>query len=161
MLTKLTGSPSNRQGRCSCDEEQAAQLRALESAYERAGEPFPEDIRVALTARTTDRHVSRCALWVEWRDLATFVYFVRSGVRGPIKIGKAADPHARLKTLQTASPAPLSMLGFIRGGEPVERSLHDYLSADRLLGEWFHPSERVVSTVTALLYADARGLLDG
>jgi hypothetical protein len=88
----------------------------------------------------------------------TWVYFVRAGVRGPIKIGHAKDPISRLRGLQTASPYPLTLLGTVRGGEPIEKKLHEHLAADRLLGEWFQPTEHVLALVNGLLLAEAMRL---
>jgi hypothetical protein len=132
-------------------------LTDLERAYTEVGEPLPDALREVLSISRDDqgRHMSDCPHWVEWRDMDSFVYFIRSGTRGPIKIGKANNPAERLRSLQTANPAPLTLLGAIRGGEPVERSLQDYLSDHRLIGEWFHPSETVLSVIHGALVASA------
>ena len=68
------------------------------------------------------------------------VYFIQRGAFGPIKIGTAADPAARLRALQTGSDEPLRLLGSMDGGRPMEASLHRRFGRARLSGEWFSPS---------------------
>lgn len=84
-----------------------------------------------------------------------YVYFVRSGTHGPIKIGRAVDPHERLRQLQTGSPVELRLLGTIPGGVDLEAALHDLLGDSRLRGEWFRP------TVAVRAYAVLATAIDG
>lgn len=72
-----------------------------------------------------------------------FVYFIRMGDDGPIKIGHALSPRDRLAELQTGNPYRLYLLHVVEGGEPLERRLHEELASYRLEGEWFEPTERV------------------
>lgn len=65
----------------------------------------------------------------------------------PIKIGFTEDLHGRVKTLQTGNPFLLRILGTIRGGKRTEEKIHRYLSADRLMGEWFASSPRTMGVV--------------
>ena len=69
-----------------------------------------------------------------------FVYFIRDGRSGPIKIGYAKDPERRLARLQTSSPKALYLLGAARAELEVERQLHAEFAADRVRGEWFRTS---------------------
>lgn len=70
-----------------------------------------------------------------------YVIAARGSDEGPVKLGLSADPDARLRTLQTASPQPLE----IRHREPVdarivkdlERLLHRDMGHRRRRGEWF------------------------
>lgn len=75
------------------------------------------------------------------------VYFVRAQVSGLIKIGSAAHPEGRLRTLQTGSPEPLQLLATSPGGERHERELHTLLSGSRSHGEWFHPTADVLACI--------------
>jgi len=76
------------------------------------------------------------------------VYFIRSGARGPVKIGYTRkDPSARLADLQTGSPVRLRLLGFMPGAPADERSLHRRFASLRLLGEWFHPSRELLDAL--------------
>jgi hypothetical protein len=95
--------------------------------------------------------------------LECFIYFIQSGFGdGPIKIGIAANPEARLKELQTANPYWLSLLGVIRvtsAGEArdIERELHMQFSMSRTRprGEWFRPSLELFRTIETRCRPDA------
>lgn len=82
------------------------------------------------------------------RQPSTFTYFIRMdepgwvvgeslGPGGPVKIGCASDPEARLLQLQTGSPYPLRLLGYVPGGEKLERELHKKYAHLHMQGEWF------------------------
>lgn len=76
------------------------------------------------------------------------VYFARSTVGGPIKIGTARDPEQRLKELQACCPFPLVFLHVVPGGgRKLERSLHKRFKHLRLHGEWFETSEELTRYV--------------
>lgn len=66
------------------------------------------------------------------------VYFIRSG--NFIKIGKANNPHGRLRQLQTGSPRKLELVSVVPGGRNEEKRLHAKYSHLRANGEWFHLS---------------------
>lgn len=66
------------------------------------------------------------------------VYFIRSG--NFVKIGKANNPHKRLRQLQTGSPRKLELASVIPGGKSEEKRLHAKYSHLRANGEWFHLS---------------------
>lgn len=70
------------------------------------------------------------------------VYFIRAGKDGPIKIGVATDPAARLRDLQTAHHETLHLERVVDGERCAELWLHEHFSEYRLRGEWFrfHPS---------------------
>jgi hypothetical protein len=85
----------------------------------------------------------------------THVYFVRAGPDGPVKIGLARDVARRLKTLQTASPVPLLLLGVVPGDAKVERQLHRRFAGSRLRGEWFTPSPELLAHIDALVHPPA------
>lgn len=65
------------------------------------------------------------------------IYFIQAGTRGPIKIGYAADPHRRIKSLQTANSEKLTLLKAIEGDIDFEKRIHKALKKYRLNGEWF------------------------
>lgn len=69
----------------------------------------------------------------------TWVYFVRRGEDGPIKIGISIRPDVRLGELQMGSPEPLTLLGVIEGDYTTERGLHRQFRYVHLRGEWFAP----------------------
>lgn len=66
---------------------------------------------------------------------------------GPIKIGSARDPWLRLWTLQTGYPEELFLWAFADIKDFGERDLHQEFSEDRLRGEWFTRSERILRRI--------------
>lgn len=71
------------------------------------------------------------------------VYFVRAG-EGPVKIGIAIDPEARLRELQTGHYESLSLLRVVDGDWAVEAWLHARFAAARIRGEWFRYSSEML-----------------
>lgn len=68
------------------------------------------------------------------------VYFFFSDETERVKIGIAADPWARLASLQTGCPEELGLLGFINApgsAQQLEREWHARFRQDRVRGEWF------------------------
>jgi hypothetical protein len=80
---------------------------------------------------------------------ARSVYFVSAG-DGPIKIGVAANPEARLKELQTGHPYRLEILALVEGGTPLEREYHVRFAAHRLHGEWFARHDDILAEIAYL-----------
>jgi hypothetical protein len=79
------------------------------------------------------------------------VYFAQCS-DGPIKIGiTEGDPSDRLKSLNTACPYLVTLVGAIRGCYGVERGLHAMFGDLRLNGEWFKPDEKLTSFIDRLL----------
>lgn len=79
-----------------------------------------------------------------------FVYFIRAGEQGPIKIGTALDVPRRLKKLQQAHSEKLTILAARKGGRVTERKYHERFAALRIRGEWFEPSEAILTEVARL-----------
>ena len=77
------------------------------------------------------------------------VYFIGRGRKGPIKIGFSKDPQKRMKSLQTGSAEPLSMLGLVKGGRAIEAIIHRRLARNRLHGEWFERCPEVESFISS------------
>ena len=72
------------------------------------------------------------------------VYFIQSGIKGPIKIGVANNVESRLKFLQTGCPEKLSLIIEIicksrKHAFEIEKQLHKRFGFLRLNGEWFKP----------------------
>lgn len=70
-----------------------------------------------------------------------FVYFAE--VNGSVKIGFAVNVRTRLSSLQTASRAPLRLLGTVPGSAEVESFLHWQFRALRERGEWFRLADEL------------------
>lgn len=75
------------------------------------------------------------------------VYFIQAG-NGLIKIGVAANPRDRIRTLRTMSPAPLCLVLVLPGrGAAGESELHARFAEHRSHGEWFHPAPELISFI--------------
>lgn len=71
------------------------------------------------------------------------VYLIQPINGGLVKIGSAESATARLDQVQFMSPVPLHVVATIAGGYAVETELHRRFTADRVRGEWFHPSKQL------------------
>jgi hypothetical protein len=69
------------------------------------------------------------------------VYFIRSGDRGPVKIGWTTDVPERVSRLQMGNPEPLRVLAIWPGGADEEARIHAEWSRLRIRGEWFAADE--------------------
>jgi len=78
---------------------------------------------------------------VEFTTDEPYTYFIQAGNDGPIKIGWTRNLLVRLRTLAVMWPAPLKLLGVIKGN--VEAECHARFAAFRLGGEWFMPAPSV------------------
>jgi hypothetical protein len=78
------------------------------------------------------------------RDTGEIVYAITDGTA--VKIGKVLGQHPRerLAELQTGNPRPLVLLAYTHGREAA---WHKVLSRDRIRGEWFAPTERVLGAL--------------
>lgn len=66
----------------------------------------------------------------------------------PIKIGFSSNPLKRLGELQTGNPQRLALIVAVGGVErELEAMLHAQYAAERLEGEWFLPTPRVIDLV--------------
>jgi len=73
------------------------------------------------------------------KTMKGWVYFLRFGADGPIKIGCSADPIGRALDLNVAAPVELVLLGALRStnAKHEEAELHERLADCRIRGEWF------------------------
>jgi len=79
---------------------------------------------------------------------ARTVYFVQAIDGGPVKIGVTADVTSRLAGLQVGSPQELCILAVIPAvGRACEVELHDRFAESRLHGEWFRPTEDLMTLI--------------
>ena len=77
-----------------------------------------------------------------------YVYFIRAGSAGPIKIGVARSVESRLKTLQTGNHLELRLVTAIKCRDRVdaynkEAQFHKMFERKRIRGEWFAGSIRI------------------
>ena len=66
-----------------------------------------------------------------------FVYVMSEDDEGPVKIGVAADPVGRLRTMRTGNPRRLRLEFVLLGDHTVEGLLHELWAPFRFTGEWF------------------------
>lgn len=76
-----------------------------------------------------------------------WIYFVKAGPDGPIKIGWTVNPQKRLEQLQTGSAVRLFILGTMEGSSVGESAFHKRWSRYRIRGEWFEPAPEIVDFV--------------
>lgn len=76
------------------------------------------------------------------------VYFVRVGARGPIKIGKATNPRARLSELQVGHYKTLCLLAY--SDQLDEAKMHRRFKHLRLRGEWFRAAPELRAFVKTM-----------
>jgi hypothetical protein len=78
-----------------------------------------------------------------------FVYFIQQGSDGPIKIGFVHnDLVGRIAKLQVANPYKLNLLLVLEGAShSLEQELHLHFAKDRLMGEWFAPSQALLNYI--------------
>lgn len=75
------------------------------------------------------------------------IYFIQAGDNGAIKIGYTDNIEKRLRQLQTGNPYKLKLLKIINGTYELEKSIHKMFVNDRLEGEWFRPSRRLLNYI--------------
>lgn len=83
----------------------------------------------------------------------SYVYFLRHGADGPIKIGTARKVGQRTARIQTGAFDKLTLLCAMPGGSALECALHRAFARDRLEGEWFKPSKRLLRLVAEMASA--------
>ena len=73
------------------------------------------------------------------------VYFLQCAQTGLVKIGVAANIRARVVDIDQECPTLLIYLGAVKAGRELESALHRQLAKYRVHGEWFSPSDAVLS----------------
>jgi len=78
-----------------------------------------------------------------------YVYFIRCGDDGPIKIGysKYESAENRLTVAQVYNPFLLTLLSVIPGGRKKEKELHSGFSESNVLGEWFLQTPELLDVI--------------
>ncbi len=71
------------------------------------------------------------------------VYLITNSSEEICKIGYSSNPKARLATLQTGCPYPLTLSATIVGEYDKEAELHERFCKYRLQGEWFVYSKEI------------------
>lgn len=79
-----------------------------------------------------------------------FIYFIQAGKSGPIKIGITQNVLTRLSTLQTSHYEKLNLLKLFRGKLDDETNLLKQFKNCNIRGEWFWPTEEIISYIDIL-----------
>jgi Meiotically up-regulated gene 113 len=89
-----------------------------------------------------------------------FVYFIRMGEEGPIKIGRATNPNSRISSIASACPIPIIPILLIPGAD-LERKLHAYFFQCWIKGEWFESDPYLLRHIEVMLLdiLDVRAIL--
>jgi hypothetical protein len=83
-------------------------------------------------------------------DYHNLIYFVQVGKDGPIKIGYTANLSNRLSTLKTNNVEEMSLLQVLNGNKDFEKKFHKLFEKERIRGEWFYPSKRLLAVLAAI-----------
>jgi hypothetical protein len=75
--------------------------------------------------------------WRQHTGQCCFVYFIREGDDGPVKIGHAINPVKRMESFQCGNSHELHIAAVIYGSHMEESDLHGYWGRARVRGEWF------------------------
>lgn len=102
--------------------------------------------QAALTAQPSDYGAIARDVLVS----SQLVYFIGAGKAGPVKIGIAADPRARIASLQTGHYEPLTLLAVTAGGREAEVAYHARFASARLHGEWFARTPEIEAEIERL-----------
>lgn len=80
-----------------------------------------------------------------------YVYFIQCGESGPIKIGYSKNNiEKRLIIAQVYNPFLLHLLCAMPGNRKKEKELHKTFKDDKILGEWFDPSIKLLKLINTL-----------
>lgn len=80
----------------------------------------------------------------------SFLYFIRAGDDGPIKIGIAKLPEARRHALQPGNHVQLNVLCIFPGGAEAEQAAHRAFQHLRIRGEWFRAGADLLALIFKL-----------
>lgn len=83
------------------------------------------------------------------------LYAIQCGVDGPVKIGITGKLGARMSQLQSASHERLLLVGVGEGDARDEADLHKALGDERIRGEWYRCSPRVIEAIEHIRGASA------
>lgn len=133
---------------CSKSEQSVALKRNRGWAWEKiAQETGYTLIAVKRMHRSVQTKAIRSNMPLRTRAQPGHVYFLRSDDH--IKIGYATDVAARIRELQCGNPTTLALIGAIPAKPADERALHRRFNTDRVQGEWFRRSDKLLAFIEA------------
>jgi len=104
------------------------------------------DCKKRLRKKTTER---KARIYSYARNSKRKHVYLMRHTNGLIKIGHAANPRAREKTLQAEDPR-LHLIGSFYADAKTEKRLHDIFAELRVRGEWFRLEDRHVDWILTL-----------
>jgi hypothetical protein len=84
------------------------------------------------------------------------IYFAQAE-NGHIKIGFSSNVRTRIRALQGQVPLRVTLLKTVIGSRRLEGQLHQKFASTRLWGEWFQPSEELLTFIETIV-EDKRAL---
>jgi hypothetical protein len=75
----------------------------------------------------------------------SYGYAVQGVFGGPIKIGRSVTPERRIVGLQIGSPVELEFIATWDERTQTEAAIHATFDAERIRGEWFRPTQRILA----------------
>lgn len=79
------------------------------------------------------------------------LYFIQSLCpEGRIKIGVSSRIASRMGKMMVDCPYPVRLLKSVKDAAHMEKPLHREFSDDRVTGEWFRPSPRLLALIERL-----------
>ncbi len=118
--------------------------------------PSPPPKRMHALKRRGKTRIVRVAPGVDPHSVSpSWVYFLRAGTDGAIKIGVTETIEARMAQLQTGSAERLHLLAIMRGDEKIERQLHARFAGHRMMGEWFRAVPELLEFVASIPVVDS------
>jgi len=85
-----------------------------------------------------------------------YVYFMRAGYFGPIKIGFTKNVKKRVRNLQTACPEKLNILCVLKTNKKTEEAYHRMYNDVNINGEWFHPTKKLLKEIDTMAKAEMK-----
>jgi hypothetical protein len=80
-----------------------------------------------------------------------YVYFIREGVDGAVKIGSSGAPRQRMSSLQCQNPRRLSLLAVLpMNVDSLETDLQERFARLRLCGEWFRCEDELLTFIVSI-----------
>jgi len=74
------------------------------------------------------------------------IYFIAQN-NSMVKIGYSQNINKRIKSLKTASPFPLLLLGYMEGNKKFEKEIQDKFRKYHMMLEWFKVCDEILDFV--------------
>lgn len=138
------------------DQHQAARLLGI------SGDRLRHLVQTNLVPPPDEMHATNAPYWHESSFKAStislrrhgYIYFIQC--EAFIKIGFATSTKLRLRTLQTSSPHPMTLLHSMQGTLAREQEIIDAFADIAHRGEWFHDTTVLRAYIDKLIHRGDR-----